>query len=120
MICSVTFARYAALCVPRYTSYPPAPHFSPELRAREYRSWLRCISKRNAKLITQTPRPLRYRSKAGAECLVRKMTDKAALRMSPGARFAHTSTGCGNATPARLLNEGHVMVVGGGSVRITA
>lgn len=43
MICPETFARYAAQRVPRYTSYPPAPHFSPELDAAAYKSWLRSL-----------------------------------------------------------------------------
>lgn len=29
--------------VPRYTSYPTAPHFTPDIDAREYRSWLEAI-----------------------------------------------------------------------------
>jgi oxygen-independent coproporphyrinogen-3 oxidase len=30
--------------LPRYTSYPTAPHFSPAIGEKEYRSWLRSIS----------------------------------------------------------------------------
>lgn len=41
MISADTFARYAALRVPRYTSYPAAPHFSPAIDQAEYRKWLR-------------------------------------------------------------------------------
>jgi len=41
MISPETFARYAAMRVPRYTSYPTAPHFSPAVNDLEYRSWLR-------------------------------------------------------------------------------
>lgn len=41
MISPESFARYAAMRVPRYTSYPPAPHFSPAIDATEYRRWLR-------------------------------------------------------------------------------
>jgi oxygen-independent coproporphyrinogen-3 oxidase len=40
MISPDTFARYAALRVPRYTSYPTAPQFTPALDAGQYRSWL--------------------------------------------------------------------------------
>ena len=29
--------------VPRYTSYPTAPHFSPEVRAEAYRQWLEAV-----------------------------------------------------------------------------
>jgi oxygen-independent coproporphyrinogen-3 oxidase len=43
MISAETFARYAALRVPRYTSYPAAPHFSPAIDQIEYRKWLRGI-----------------------------------------------------------------------------
>jgi oxygen-independent coproporphyrinogen-3 oxidase len=41
MISPDTFERYAALRVPRYTSYPTAPHFSPAVDQIAYRSWLR-------------------------------------------------------------------------------
>lgn len=41
MISPQIFARYAAMRVPRYTSYPTAPHFSPEIGEREYRGWLK-------------------------------------------------------------------------------
>ena len=40
MISPDTFARYAAMRVPRYTSYPTAPHFSDGIDAAQYRSWL--------------------------------------------------------------------------------
>ena len=43
MISAETFARYAALRVPRYTSYPAAPHFSPAIDQAEYRELLRGI-----------------------------------------------------------------------------
>jgi oxygen-independent coproporphyrinogen-3 oxidase len=33
-------ARYADQRLPRYTSYPTAPHFRPEIGAAEYRRWL--------------------------------------------------------------------------------
>lgn len=32
--------RYGSACVPRYTSYPTAPHFSAEINEADYRSWL--------------------------------------------------------------------------------
>jgi oxygen-independent coproporphyrinogen-3 oxidase len=40
MISPDTFARYAALRVPRYTSYPTAPQFSAAIDAARYRAWL--------------------------------------------------------------------------------
>lgn len=40
MISPDTFARYAAMRVPRYTSYPTAPHFSDAIGEPQYRSWL--------------------------------------------------------------------------------
>jgi oxygen-independent coproporphyrinogen III oxidase len=43
MIRPETFARYAAMRVPRYTSYPTAPNFNPAIDQRDYRSWLRRI-----------------------------------------------------------------------------
>jgi oxygen-independent coproporphyrinogen-3 oxidase len=41
MISPDVFARYAALRVPRYTSYPTAPNFSAAIDGTEYRTWLR-------------------------------------------------------------------------------
>lgn len=41
MISPETFARYAAMRVPRYTSYPTAPNFSASIDQAEYRRWLR-------------------------------------------------------------------------------
>ena len=41
MISPETFQRYAAMRVPRYTSYPTAPHFSAAVDETEYRFWLR-------------------------------------------------------------------------------
>ncbi|MFZ1427549.1 MAG: coproporphyrinogen III oxidase, partial [Geminicoccaceae bacterium] len=35
-----TIARYAELRVPRYTSYPPAPRFGPEVDGTRYGGWL--------------------------------------------------------------------------------
>jgi oxygen-independent coproporphyrinogen-3 oxidase len=43
MITPDTFARYAAMRVPRYTSYPTAPHFSDAVDRAQYRSWLRVL-----------------------------------------------------------------------------
>ena len=33
-------ARYAAQRLPRYTSYPPSPHFGPQVTEARYRQWL--------------------------------------------------------------------------------
>lgn len=43
MIPPDVFARYAAMRVPRYTSYPTAPNFSAAIDATEYRNWLRAL-----------------------------------------------------------------------------
>ena len=43
MISPANFARYAAMRVPRYTSYPTAPNFSPAVDQGEYRRWLRTL-----------------------------------------------------------------------------
>jgi oxygen-independent coproporphyrinogen-3 oxidase len=43
MISPDVFARYAAMRVPRYTSYPTAPNFSAEIDAIQYRQWLRTV-----------------------------------------------------------------------------
>jgi oxygen-independent coproporphyrinogen-3 oxidase len=40
MIVPETFARYAAMRVPRYTSYPTSPNFSTAVDHDQYRSWL--------------------------------------------------------------------------------
>ena len=34
------FEKYAGVNVPRYTSYPTAPHFSTHFPANNYRDWL--------------------------------------------------------------------------------
>lgn len=38
-----TIRRYASSEVPRYTSYPTAPHFSPAVSVGDYRRWLRAV-----------------------------------------------------------------------------
>ncbi len=43
MIAPQTFARYAAMRVPRYTSYPTAPNFWPAIGDSDYRAWLRSV-----------------------------------------------------------------------------
>ena len=35
--------KYAAATVPRYTSYPPVPHFAPGFPAATYRGWLTAL-----------------------------------------------------------------------------
>lgn len=45
MISPDVFARYAAMRVPRYTSYPSAPNFSPAIDGTEYRHWLRSLER---------------------------------------------------------------------------
>ncbi|HWM82763.1 MAG TPA: oxygen-independent coproporphyrinogen III oxidase [Pseudolabrys sp.] len=37
------FARYADERLPRYTSYPTAPHFSADISAQDYRAWLSAL-----------------------------------------------------------------------------
>lgn len=44
MISPETFAHYAAMHVPRYTSYPTAPNFSAAVDHNEYRRWLRSLA----------------------------------------------------------------------------
>jgi oxygen-independent coproporphyrinogen-3 oxidase len=43
MISPDTFDRYASMRVPRYTSYPTAPHFSDAVDETTYRSWLHAL-----------------------------------------------------------------------------
>lgn len=43
MIPPETFARYAAMRVPRYTSYPTAPNFSPSVGNAQYEKWLASV-----------------------------------------------------------------------------
>ena len=43
MISPDVFARYAAMRVPRYTSYPTAPNFAAAIDGTEYRRWLRSL-----------------------------------------------------------------------------
>jgi oxygen-independent coproporphyrinogen-3 oxidase len=44
MISPETFARYAAMRVPRYTSYPTAPNFSAAIGGADYRAWLAALA----------------------------------------------------------------------------
>lgn len=47
--------RYGDSCVPRYTSYPTAPHFSPEVGEETYGSWLSALPPTNASLYLHVP-----------------------------------------------------------------
>ncbi|NND19789.1 MAG: oxygen-independent coproporphyrinogen III oxidase [Silicimonas sp.] len=40
---SQSFAHYSNMRVPRYTSYPTAPHFTPEVGAETYSRWLQAV-----------------------------------------------------------------------------
>ena len=44
MITPENFEKYARLSVPRYTSYPTAPHFQSHFREATYRSWLASLN----------------------------------------------------------------------------
>jgi oxygen-independent coproporphyrinogen-3 oxidase len=48
-------ARYADARVPRYTSYPTAPHFSAEIGEADYRSWLASLPATRASLYLHVP-----------------------------------------------------------------
>jgi oxygen-independent coproporphyrinogen-3 oxidase len=48
MISEDVFARYAAMRVPRYTSYPTSPNFSAEVDSTQYRLWLRSLDQRSS------------------------------------------------------------------------
>jgi oxygen-independent coproporphyrinogen-3 oxidase len=47
--------RYGNSRIPRYTSYPTAPHFSPEVGEDHYRSWLSSLPPANASLYLHIP-----------------------------------------------------------------
>ena len=49
MVTAETFERYAALRVPRYTSYPTAPQFGPDIGESDYREWLASLDPRRLK-----------------------------------------------------------------------
>lgn len=49
------FARYADARIPRYTSYPTAPSFSPAVGEGEYRAWLGSLSSESASLYLHIP-----------------------------------------------------------------
>jgi len=55
MISPATFARYAAMRVPRYTSYPTAPNFSAAIDHTEYRRWLRSLPAEPVSLYLHIP-----------------------------------------------------------------
>jgi oxygen-independent coproporphyrinogen III oxidase len=48
-------ARYADARLPRYTSYPTAPHFSTEVGEAQYRSWLASLPATDASLYLHVP-----------------------------------------------------------------
>ncbi|HEX6072300.1 MAG TPA: oxygen-independent coproporphyrinogen III oxidase [Sphingomicrobium sp.] len=48
-------ARYADARIPRYTSYPAAPHFSPDVDEARYRSWLSSLPQTRASLYVHIP-----------------------------------------------------------------
>jgi oxygen-independent coproporphyrinogen-3 oxidase len=48
-------ARYGDSRVPRYTSYPTAPHFSADVAEEDYRSWLSRLPSGNASLYLHVP-----------------------------------------------------------------
>ena len=48
-------ARYANARIPRYTSYPTAPHFSPAVGEADYRSWLESLPATKASLYLHVP-----------------------------------------------------------------
>jgi oxygen-independent coproporphyrinogen-3 oxidase len=48
-------ARYADVRLPRYTSYPTAPHFSTEVNEAQYRSWLASLPATDASLYLHIP-----------------------------------------------------------------
>ena len=48
-------ARYANARLPRYTSYPTAPHFSPEVDEAQYRSWLAGLPATDVSLYLHIP-----------------------------------------------------------------
>lgn len=49
------FARYADAPVPRYTSYPTAPHFTPDIGESQYVSWLRSLPAGKASFYLHVP-----------------------------------------------------------------
>ncbi|GAA4742966.1 oxygen-independent coproporphyrinogen III oxidase [Sphingomonas daechungensis] len=48
-------ARYADARLPRYTSYPTAPHFSPDVGEAQYRFWLASLPATDASLYLHIP-----------------------------------------------------------------
>lgn len=52
---SEILARYVDARIPRYTSYPTAPNFSPEIREGDYRSWLASLPPVSASLYLHVP-----------------------------------------------------------------
>jgi oxygen-independent coproporphyrinogen-3 oxidase len=49
------FARYANTPVPRYTSYPTAPHFTPAIGESQYLGWLRSLAGTKASFYLHIP-----------------------------------------------------------------
>ncbi|WP_205421061.1 oxygen-independent coproporphyrinogen III oxidase [Sphingomonas mesophila] len=55
MLTPELLARYGDACIPRYTSYPTAPHFSDAVGAGDYRSWLEDLPPGDLSLYVHIP-----------------------------------------------------------------
>ena len=55
MLSAELLARYGDARIPRYTSYPTAPHFSPDIGETHYRSWLASLPPIKASLYLHIP-----------------------------------------------------------------
>jgi oxygen-independent coproporphyrinogen III oxidase len=55
MLSAELLARYADARIPRYTSYPTAPHFSSEVGESDYRHWLASLPATDASLYLHIP-----------------------------------------------------------------
>ncbi len=117
-------ARYGAP-VPRYTSYPTAPHFSPAVDAATYARWLEAIPAGSAvSLYVHVPfcaelclycgcQTQVARHRAPVEAYARRLVDEIGLvarHLPAGLRVTHLHFGGG--TPTALADEDFAAVMG--------
>ena len=101
--------RYADARLPRYTSYPTAPHFSAAIGEAEYRSWLGTLPPSTASLYVHIPF-------CAAMCWYCGCHTTVAAREAPVDRYVqslHREIGLVDGAVASVLTVGHLHFGGG-------
>lgn len=106
--------------VPRYTSYPTAPHFSPNVDAKTYAGWINALPRRGALSLyvhipychelcwycgCNTKATRRYEPVAEYLDVLLREVDSVAARLRGGTRVTHIHWGGGS---PNVLSPGHI------------